>query len=79
MLQNSTKRNKSLKVNNGQTTAKETSINFHYTREDYDNAIRAYVGSVLSKLSFYLVKQAKNWYYRNTIGYGKDLYTTGIG
>lgn len=49
LYQKSNKRNQCLKINHDRTTVDNNSINFHYTEDDYDKAIQAYIGSDLSK------------------------------
>ena len=49
LYQESDKQNQSLQVNYDNTAVTNNSIKFHYTQDEYDKAIRAYIDFVLSK------------------------------
>ena len=45
LYQKSNKQNPSLQVNQDKTTADKNCINFHYTEDDHDQGIHAYIDS----------------------------------
>ena len=55
LLQSSNKRDSDLKVNNQPTSLQGNSIKFHYTDDDYDRIIRAYIDAVTSNFNFLCV------------------------
>ena len=52
LLQSSNKRDPNLKVNNQPTSVQGNSIKYHYTDNDYDQIIRAYIDAVRSNFNF---------------------------